>query len=106
MGSVLALDVPNRTSFHALMHILNAHRNKGGESIYSVSTADGYVEPEPTVGEYIKTITPTGKEIGRYFYGLFPFTHWITRYNVQWLTGDLIAGMQISLALFLKVTLI
>ena len=63
-----------------------------GESNYSVSTADTYVEEEPSVFEWLRKITPTGHGIGRWAYRLFPFTHWISRYNVQWLFGDLVAG--------------
>jgi sodium-independent sulfate anion transporter 11 len=66
-----------------------------GESAFSVGTYDtySYVEPEPTAAEWFREILPSGREIGLYFYRLFPFLAWITRYNVQWLIGDLVAGM-------------
>lgn len=64
-----------------------------GESVFSVSSADTYVEDEPTAVEWIKETIPSGRDIGRYLYNLFPFTHWIGRYNLQWFVGDLIAGM-------------
>lgn len=67
-----------------------------GESTYSVSSADTYVEEEPTSLEWIQEVTPTAKEIGYYFYRLFPFLQWIGRYNTQWLIGDLIAGITIG----------
>lgn len=63
-----------------------------GESVFSVSTADTYVEEEPTALEWIQHVTPTPRGIVRWAYHLFPFTHWITRYNGQWLFGDLVAG--------------
>lgn len=63
-----------------------------GESGYSISSADTYVEEEPTAAEWIRHITPTGAGIGRWAYSLFPFVHWIDRYNFQWLYGDLVAG--------------
>lgn len=63
-----------------------------GESTYSVSTADTYVEEEPTTLEWISQIMPTGRTFVHWAYNLFPFTHWITRYNTQWLIGDLVAG--------------
>lgn len=63
-----------------------------GESVFSVSTADTYVEEEPTAVEWILTVIPSLKDIGNYFYSLFPFLRWIHRYNVQWLMGDLVAG--------------
>jgi sodium-independent sulfate anion transporter 11 len=66
-----------------------------GESAFSAGTYDtySYVEPEPTAAEWFREILPSGREIGLYFYRLFPFLAWITRYNVQWLIGDLVAGM-------------
>lgn len=63
-----------------------------GESVFSVSTADTYVEDEPHSLEWIRDVLPTGPGLLRYLYNLFPFLHWIDRYNVQWLIGDLVAG--------------
>lgn len=63
-----------------------------GESGYSISSGDTYVEEEPTAAEWIRHVTPTGPGLGRWAYSLFPFVHWITRYNLQWLYGDLVAG--------------
>lgn len=63
-----------------------------GESTFSSSTAGTYVEDEPTITQWVKHVTPGPRGIARWAYHLFPFTHWITRYNVQWLFGDLVAG--------------
>ena len=63
-----------------------------GESVYSVSSADSYVEQEPTSWEWIRDLVPSSRDLLRYLHSLFPFTHWITRYNSQWLFGDLVAG--------------
>ena len=63
-----------------------------GESAYSVSTADTYVEGEPTSIEWITSVAPTGRTFTRWLRSLFPFTHWIDRYNGTWLIGDLVAG--------------
>ncbi len=63
-----------------------------GESVFSVSSADAFIEDEPTAAEWLRGITPSGKGLLRWAYDLFPFTHWIGRYNGQWLFGDLIAG--------------
>lgn len=63
-----------------------------GESVFSVSSADTFVEQEPTSWEWIRGITPTARDLVRWAYNLFPFTHWIARYNAQWLAGDLVAG--------------
>ena len=64
-----------------------------GESVFSVSTADTYVEQEPTTLEWIQETLPNGRDLLRWAYHLFPFTHWIGRYNGQWLFGDLVAGL-------------
>lgn len=63
-----------------------------GESVFSVTSADTYVEEEPTVADWFRQYRPTPREVGLYFYNLFPFVHWIGRYNLQWLYGDLVAG--------------
>lgn len=63
-----------------------------GESVFSVSSADIYVEEEPTVGEWVREHAPTRNKIIQYFLSLFPFLQWITHYNLQWLLGDLVAG--------------
>ena len=63
-----------------------------GESAFSVDTAETYYEAEPTTAEWIRDNTPSQRDIGLYFYHLFPFLQWIGRYNLQWLAGDLIAG--------------
>jgi len=68
-------------------------RGAGGESIYSVSTADGYIESEPTIGEWFREVCPSKQDVALYVKGLFPFVDWIGRYNLQWLYGDLVAGM-------------
>ena len=89
---------------HGLAKVLGIklhYRNEGGtkedltrgESVFSVSSADTYVEGEPTTAEWLREITPSGREMLLYLYHLFPFVHWIGRYNVQWLFGDLVAGM-------------
>ena len=67
-----------------------------GESVFSVNTADSYIEEEPTAAEWVRSITPNGRQVGQYFINLFPFLQWITRYNAQWLMGDLVAGITIG----------
>lgn len=69
-----------------------------GESTFSASTADTYVEHEPTAQEWLSDILPSGRGLLRYAYNLFPFVHWIGRYNVQWLYGDLVAGESTMIA--------
>ncbi|KAJ5296970.1 uncharacterized protein N7443_007863 [Penicillium atrosanguineum] len=80
---------------HALAAALRI--DLGSES-YSTS-GDGrhaYIEPDPTTGEWITAHTPTTKQVGRYFYNIFPFIHWIGYYNLQWFIGDLIAGVTVG----------
>ena len=67
-----------------------------GESTYSVDTADTYVEEEPRTIDWVREILPTGHDAVNYLRNLFPFTKWILRYNVQWLVGDLIAGITVG----------
>ncbi|KAL1970567.1 hypothetical protein VTN77DRAFT_4211 [Rasamsonia byssochlamydoides] len=67
-----------------------------GESTFSSGTAETYIEEEPTTAEFIREHIPTAREVGHYFYNLFPFLRWITRYNWQWFIGDLIAGVTVG----------
>ncbi|KXT15073.1 hypothetical protein AC579_1506 [Pseudocercospora musae] len=67
-----------------------------GESIFSVGSGDSYVEEEPTATEWLRSVIPGARDLLQYFYNLFPFTHWIGRYNLQWLAGDLVAGITVG----------
>lgn len=67
-----------------------------GESTYSVNTADTYVEEEPHTIDWLKDLVPSKRQVLHYLHSLFPFTHWIMRYNVQWLIGDLVAGITVG----------
>ena len=67
-----------------------------GESAYSASTVDTYVEEEPRSIDWIKELVPNGQQWATYGRSLFPFTHWIHRYNLQWLIGDLVAGITVG----------
>ncbi|KAM0250530.1 hypothetical protein ACHAQJ_008581 [Trichoderma viride] len=62
----------------------------------SISNADPFLEREPTVAEFLEEIRPTLHDVGRYFYNLFPFVHWIGKYNFTWFIGDLIAGITVG----------
>jgi len=63
-----------------------------GESVFSVSSGDTYVEEDPTVQDFIADLTPSRHDVVDYFLSLFPFIKWIHRYNLQWAIGDLVAG--------------
>ncbi|CAJ2500991.1 Uu.00g038440.m01.CDS01 [Anthostomella pinea] len=67
-----------------------------GESVFSTKTADSFIEQQPTTAEFIAEIAPSGKDVVRYLKSLFPFLSWIGFYNVQWLIGDLVAGITIG----------
>ncbi|KAL2863859.1 SLC26/SulP family anion transporter [Aspergillus lucknowensis] len=69
-----------------------------GESTFSVGTFEtySYVEPEPTAGEWLAELVPSWEQVGLYFYRLFPFLAWITRYNLQWFIGDMVAGVTVG----------
>lgn len=74
-------------------HETGSDRVTRGESAFSIESADTYVEHEPTAGEWLHDIIPSGEDVVHYFIHLFPFLQWITRYNLQWLAGDLVAGV-------------
>ncbi|KAI9845808.1 MAG: Sulfate permease 2 [Sclerophora amabilis] len=77
-------------------HELGKEDLSRGESIYSVSSAGTFVEDEPGSWEWFWAVLPSPRQMAQYGHNLFPFTHWITRYNVQWLIGDLIAGITVG----------
>jgi sodium-independent sulfate anion transporter 11 len=52
-----------------------------------------YLEDDPSVGEWLKSLVPTKSHAAQYVRNLFPSAGWIPRYNVHWLIGDAIAGM-------------
>lgn len=67
-----------------------------GESIVSTKTTDTFVEEEPRTWDWIREKVPSWRQFGPYFRSLFPFTYWIGRYNLQWLIGDLVAGITVG----------
>lgn len=67
-----------------------------GESTYSIGEADTYYEEEPSSIDWLLGLIPSGRDMINYFISLFPFIKWIHRYNLQWLQGDLIAGITIG----------
>ncbi|KAG4439864.1 hypothetical protein IFR05_004640 [Cadophora sp. M221] len=67
-----------------------------GESVFSTQTADTYVEQEPHAIDWVREVTPSGSDLRQYLWSLFPFLHWITRYNAQWAAGDMVAGITIG----------
>ncbi|KZT52049.1 putative sulfate permease [Calocera cornea HHB12733] len=50
--------------------------------------------------DYIRSLSSDPKaDVIDYFVQLFPFLQWIGRYNLGWLTGDIIAGITVGLVL-------
>ncbi|KXX78741.1 Sulfate permease 2 [Madurella mycetomatis] len=64
-----------------------------GASVLSTQT---FVEEPPRVVDYFYDLVPSGHEIYDYLVSLFPFLSWIGYYNLQWLIGDLVAGITIG----------
>lgn len=62
----------------------------------SVCSTDTFVEEPPTAGEYFRELAPSSKQVLAYIKSLFPFLYWIGKYNMQWLAGDLVAGITIG----------
>ncbi|KAM3419956.1 hypothetical protein BST61_g3272 [Cercospora zeina] len=89
---------------HGLANVLGIKLDQGspgsrltrGESVFSVESADSYVEQEPTAAEWLHDTIPSGRDVLEYCHNLFPFTKWIMRYNAQWLYGDLVAGITVG----------
>lgn len=67
-----------------------------GASITSIQSSGSFYETEPTSTEWLKEQIPSKKELGAYGASLFPFSTWISHYNLQWLAGDLVAGITIG----------
>ncbi|EEP81795.1 sulfate permease II [Uncinocarpus reesii 1704] len=67
-----------------------------GESTFSTASGDTFVEQEPRSVEFLSECVPSGRQLLRFVVNLFPFLRWITRYNIQWLLGDLVAGITVG----------
>jgi solute carrier family 26 (sodium-independent sulfate anion transporter), member 11 len=58
----------------------------------AISPGQVYLEEEPTVGEWMRSLKPTKAGAKYYIKSLFPSALWMWRYNWRWLFGDAIAG--------------
>ncbi|KAK4042444.1 sulfate transporter family-domain-containing protein [Parachaetomium inaequale] len=70
--------------------------DRPGASMMSDRTDHTFVEEPPLVLDYLNNLIPSGKELYEYLLSLFPFLSWIGHYNLQWLIGDLVAGITIG----------
>ena len=93
LAKVLGIQIPYRDPLNAREDPVTR-----GESTFSYGTMDtySYLEPEPTSMDWIKEVMPSWHQVWLYFYRLFPFLTWITRYNWKWLVGDMIAGITVG----------
>ncbi|KAI1662744.1 sulfate permease [Daldinia decipiens] len=73
-----------------------AERADSRDASQSHPNVEPYDEKDPTAVDWLASVTPTPRGIFQYFYRLFPFLHWITRYNMIWFMGDLIAGITVG----------
>jgi len=63
-----------------------------GQESYSAPSDDNYIEEPVHVSDVFQYLVPSGSGVFNYVRSLFPFLHWIGRYNLIWLAGDLVAG--------------
>jgi solute carrier family 26 (sodium-independent sulfate anion transporter), member 11 len=68
----------------------------------SLHSNSGYLESEPTVLGWIKGKAPSKNGTKKYITDTFPFLKWLRRYNLQWLLGDLVAGLTVGAVLVPK----
>ncbi|WVQ82163.1 hypothetical protein IAT38_004291 [Cryptococcus sp. DSM 104549] len=63
----------------------------------------GYTDSTPetiSVAGWARSQKPDAAQaVKNYFFSLFPFIQWVPRYNLTWLTGDLIAGITVGMVL-------
>ncbi|KAJ5348826.1 uncharacterized protein MYU51_007089 [Penicillium brevicompactum] len=84
---------------HAIAKVLRidlAPVPPGDETDQNDETIYSYFEHEPTAADWFRGHTPTVPQVRRYVWNIFPFLHWIGHYNVQWLIGDLVAGITVG----------
>ncbi|KAJ6440612.1 sulfate permease II [Purpureocillium lavendulum] len=84
------------TAKEKLAKLFGADKYDGDDDVPSISNADIFIEREPTVQEFFAELTPSLHDVGHYIYNLFPFIHWIGKYNLQWFIGDFIAGTTVG----------
>ncbi|KAJ6105318.1 sulfate anion transporter [Penicillium sp. IBT 18751x] len=53
-------------------------------------------ESDPTVLGWFHDVVPTRHQFKLYLARLFPFVQWMKHYNLQWLMGDLVAGLTVG----------
>ena len=66
--------------------------NTGRAHVVSIPNITTFVGEEPIVAGWFQEILPARSALDRYLKELLLCLGWITRYNPQWLVGDLVAG--------------
>ncbi|PFH56471.1 hypothetical protein XA68_16464 [Ophiocordyceps unilateralis] len=66
------------------------------DDVPPLSNADVFVDSDPSVSEFLAELVPSLRHVAGYLSSLFPFIHWIYKYNVAWFIGDLIAGTTVG----------
>ncbi|KAH6608784.1 sulfate permease 2 [Trichoderma cornu-damae] len=72
---------------------------KRGESVFSIQSSDSFIDGPPTTSEWLHQQLPSQDEARGYVKSLFPFISWLPHYNLQWLAGDVVAGITIGAVL-------
>ncbi|PHH90367.1 hypothetical protein CDD83_3890 [Cordyceps sp. RAO-2017] len=75
---------------------LDRKHDDDDDGVPPISNADLFIEREPTIHEFLVALAPSARDAGRYAYNLFPFIHWIGKYNLTWFVGDFIAGTTVG----------
>ncbi|KAK7417368.1 hypothetical protein QQX98_004645 [Neonectria punicea] len=88
-NKVLGIDVEERYS--------RLPRDLDQRATKALAPANIYLEDEPSIAEWFKELAPSKAGAVQYVRDLFPFATWITRYGLNWLVGDIIAGITIGL---------
>lgn len=62
-----------------------------GETVLS-RPGNSFFEEHPTVPGFFMGLRPSRQQASDYTLSLFPFLSWISKYNLKWFLGDLVAG--------------
>lgn len=82
--------------------IPNGHSQEAADNLTQVRNAlnatgvEEYYEEEPSVRGYFSQLTAGPGGVVAYLLSLLPFLSWIGNYNLQWLAGDLVAGITVG----------
>jgi sodium-independent sulfate anion transporter 11 len=79
--------------FHSSPEEQERHKQTASlEQIARETINSTYHEDDPSVAEWFQGLVPSSAGVAEYVSELFPSAQWVRRYNIHWLTGDLVAG--------------